>query len=29
MRLTGLEAFALFPYTGHVETAARFDAAER
>lgn len=29
MRLTGLEALALFPYTSHVETAARFDAAER
>lgn len=25
MRLAGLEAFALFPYTSHVETAARFE----
>jgi tRNA/tmRNA/rRNA uracil-C5-methylase (TrmA/RlmC/RlmD family) len=25
MRLTGLEAFALFPYTSHVETAACFE----
>jgi tRNA/tmRNA/rRNA uracil-C5-methylase (TrmA/RlmC/RlmD family) len=27
LRLAALEAYALFPYTGHVETAARFERA--
>jgi tRNA/tmRNA/rRNA uracil-C5-methylase (TrmA/RlmC/RlmD family) len=27
LRLTALEAYALFPYTDHVETAARFERA--